>query len=199
MPAYREAPDGTRLVIVSSLGRLPRPSTNRRQVPESSVDALSLSASRDFRAQNRELVCAPMPFPSFAAEDALRLAALDVRSYVVDHLSVHRDIALAMIVKIGSTANDDGHELLVPAEFDGTTWKQVDSFTNRETIDCQFGGGSLWKAGRELTYRIPGVVTLKTTVSPHGNWSFVYSDPHGRKVMGASVVEGDFGPPAGGR
>ncbi len=56
-------------------------------------------------------------------------------------------------------------------------------------------GGARWKAGRELTYRIPGVVTLRTVVSPHGNWSFVYSDPEGRRVMGTSVVEGDFRPP----
>jgi hypothetical protein len=136
-----------------------------------------------------------MTFPPLTAKDVLRLASLDESSYVVDHLSVHRDIALAMVVKLDSTVYDDDHQLIFSARCDKGIWHQVDSIGDRETVDCQFGGGSLWKAGREFTYRIPGVVTLKTVVSPRGNWSFVYSDPQGRSVMGTSVVEGDFRPP----
>jgi hypothetical protein len=136
-----------------------------------------------------------MTFPVFTETDVLRLASLDESTHIVDHLSVHRDIALAMIVKLGTSAFDEDHESLVCARYDGTAWRQVDEFGGSETVDCQFGGGSLWKAGREFTYWIPGIVTLKTVVSPHGNWSFVYSDPLGRKVAGKSVVEGDFSPP----
>jgi hypothetical protein len=136
-----------------------------------------------------------MTFPPFRAKDVLRLASLDDSSYVVDHMSVHRDIALAMMVKLDSNVDDDDHELIVSARCDGRNWHQVDTIGDRETVDCQFGGGSLWTAGRELTFRIPGIVTLKTVVSSRGNWSFVYSDPQGRRVMGTSVVEGDFRPP----
>jgi hypothetical protein len=71
----------------------------------------------------------------------------------------------------------------------------VDDIGDRETVDIQFGGGAPWMADRELTYRIDDVVTMKTVVSPRGNWAFVYSDPEGRRVMGTSVVEGDFTPP----
>lgn len=136
-----------------------------------------------------------MTFPPFTAADALRLASLDESLYTVDHLSIHRDVALARIVKMGSDVADDDHEFLVCARCDEGAWTQVETLGGRESFDCQFGGGALWMAGRELTYRIPGVVTLKTVVSPHGNWSFVYSDPEGRKVMGTSVVEGDWHPP----
>jgi hypothetical protein len=133
-------------------------------------------------------------FPPFAAQDALRLAALDP-SYIVDHFSIHRDLALAMVVRLGSDINDEDHESLICARYDGVAWSRIDSFGGSETIDCQFGGGQPWMGGRELTYRIPDVITLKTVVSPHGNWSFVYSDPLGRKVMGTSIVEGDWQPP----
>jgi len=133
-------------------------------------------------------------FPLLTARDVLRLASLDESTHVVDHLSVHRDIALAMIVKLNTNDYDDDHELLVSARCDSGTWHQVETIGDRETVDCQFGGGPLWMTGRELTYRIPGLVTLKTFVSRRGNWSFVYSDPDGRKVMGTSVVEGDWNP-----
>jgi hypothetical protein len=136
-----------------------------------------------------------MTLPPFTAKDALRLASLDDSSYMVDHFSIYRDIALARVVKLGSNIDDDDHQFLICARYDGGVWHRVDTLGDRETVDCQFGGGSLWMAGRELTYRIPGVVTLKTVVSPHGNWSFVYSDPQGRRVMGTSVVEGDWRPP----
>jgi hypothetical protein len=135
-----------------------------------------------------------MTFPPFTAEDALRLASLEDSSYIADHLSVHRDVALAIVVKLGSKVDDDDHELLICARCDGGIWRQVETIGS-ETVDCQFGGGAPWMAGRELTYRIPGVVTLKTVVSLHGNWSFVYSDPQGRRVGGKSVVEGDWYPP----
>lgn len=42
------------------------------------------------------------------------------------------------------------------------------------------------------TFNILDIVTLRTVISPRGNWAFVYSDPQGRKVMGTSVVEGGF-------
>jgi hypothetical protein len=135
-----------------------------------------------------------MTFPPFTADDALRLASLDDSLYIVDHFSIHRDVALARIVKLGSNVDDDDHQFLVSARCDGGIWNQIDTIGG-ETVDCQFGGGEPWMSGRELTYRIPGIVTMKTVVSPHGNWSFVYSDPQGRKVMGTSVVEGDWRPP----
>jgi len=134
-----------------------------------------------------------MTFPALTAEDVLRLASLDPSSYVVDHLSIHRDIALAMVVKQDSDGTD---EFLVSARCDDGVWHQVESIGDRDTVDSQFGGGALWMAGREFTYRIPGIVTLKTVVSPRGNWAFVYSDSQGRRVMGTSVIEGDFQPPA---
>jgi hypothetical protein len=135
-----------------------------------------------------------MTFPPFTAKDVLRLASLEDSSYIVDHLSIHRDVALARVVKLDSDMDDDDHQFLICARCDAGVWYQVDTIGG-ETVDCQFGGGSPWMAGRELTYRIPGVVTLKTVVSPHGNWSFVYSDPQDRRVMGKSVVEGDWRPP----
>lgn len=133
-------------------------------------------------------------FPPFGAEDALRLVSLDDSSYTVDHFSIHRDVALARVVKVGSSVDDEDHELLVCARYDRGAWKRVDTISG-ETVDCQFGGGAPWMSGRELAYRIPGIVTLKTVVSPWGNWSFVYSDPEGRRVVGKSVVEGDWYPP----
>jgi hypothetical protein len=139
-----------------------------------------------------------MTFPPFTAADALSLASLDASAYVVDHLSVHRDAAMARVVKLGAKPEDDDHDFLVSARCHGGVWNRVDSIGS-ETVDCQFGGGGTWMAGRELTYRIPGVVTLRTIVSPHGNWSFVYSDPQGREVMGKSVVEGDWSDPSDGQ
>ncbi|GIM79076.1 hypothetical protein Aau02nite_83990 [Amorphoplanes auranticolor] len=150
-------------------------------------------ASRDFRAR-ADMVGALMTFPPFTAEDALRLASLNDSTHVVDHLSSHRDIALARVVKLGSNRADPDHSLVVCARCEDGVWNRVDTMGGCDTVDVQFGGGRASMAGRELTYRIAGVVTLKTVVSPHGNWSFVYSDPQGRRVMGTSVVEGDFGP-----
>ena len=135
-----------------------------------------------------------MEFPPFTAEDVLRLASLDESSYTVDHLAVHRDVALARVIKLGTKVEDDDHELPICARCVEGVWIQVDTIGS-DTVDCQFGGGSTRMAGRELTYRIPGIVTLKTIVSPHGNWSFVYSDPEGRKVGGTSIVEGDWTSP----
>lgn len=137
-----------------------------------------------------------MTFPELNGADILRLASLDGSSYVVDYLSVHRDIALAMVVRRDSNGSE---EFLVSARCDEGVWSQVDTIGDRDTVDAQFGGGSRGTAGRELTYRIPGVVTLRTVISPLGNWAFVYSDPEGRKVMGMSVVEGDLRPPVTGR
>jgi hypothetical protein len=135
-----------------------------------------------------------MTFPLLTAPDVLSLASLDERVYVVDHLSVHRDIALAMVVKEGSTVGDNDREILVSARCNKGIWRRVDTIGDRDTIDCRCGGGAPWMANRELTFRIPDVVTLKTVVSPRGNWAFVYSDPQGRNVMGQSVVEGNFSP-----
>ena len=135
-----------------------------------------------------------MEFPPFTAAVALRLASLDESSYIVDHLAVHRDVALARVIKLGTKVDDDDHQLSICARCEEGVWIRVDTIGS-DTVDCQFGGGSLRMAGRELTFRIPGVVTLETIVSPHGNWSFVYSDPQGRNVGGKSVVEGDWSRP----
>jgi hypothetical protein len=142
-----------------------------------------------------QMIGTQMTFPPFTPEDALRLASLDESAYAVDHFSIHRDLALARVVKLGSSIGDVDGEVIVCARCDRDVWKQVDTFDGCETVDCRFGGGAPWMAGRELTYRIPDVVMFKTVVSPHGNWSFVYSDPLGRRVVGTSVVEGDWRPP----
>jgi hypothetical protein len=130
-------------------------------------------------------------FPSFTEKDVLRVASLDDSVYVVDHLSVHRDIALATVVKLDPNVDEDD-ELLVCTRCDCGVWRQVDDLIGPETIDVQFGGGAPGLEGRELIFRILGVVTLRTRISARGNWAFVYSDPLGRKVVGTSVVEGDF-------
>ena len=133
-----------------------------------------------------------MNFPELTANHVLSLASVDNSSHVVDHLSVHRDIALARVVKLDSQDTDDDHQFTVAAQCDEGTWRRVDAFDRGDTIDCQFGGGTGRMAGRELTYQIDGIVTMKTTVSRRGNWSFVYSDPEGRSVAGTSTVQGDF-------
>lgn len=131
-----------------------------------------------------------MTFPLFTAADALRVASLDASAYTVDHLAVHRDIALATVVSLDPTSSDD--ETLVSVRCDDGAWHQVDTLGDRDTVDMQFGGGAPGLEGRELTFTITDIVTLRTVISPRGNWAFVYSDPHGRKVMGTSVVEGEF-------
>jgi hypothetical protein len=130
-------------------------------------------------------------FPSFTEKDVLRVASLDDSAYMVDHLSVHRDIALATVVKLDPSVDED-NQLLVCARCDCGAWRQVETLAGPETMDIQFGGGAPGLEGRELIFTIPDVVTLKTTISPRGNWAFVYSDPLGRRVMGTSVVEGNF-------
>lgn len=131
-----------------------------------------------------------MTFPPFTAADVLRMASLDADSYTVDHLTVHRDIALATVVELNSINGDT--DVLVVARCDDGAWRRVDTLGDRETVEVVFGGGAPGLEGRELTFKIADIVTLTTVISPRGNWAFVYSDPQDRSVMGASVIEGDF-------